>query len=114
MCRIPFRLPAIVIAAVLSVHAYGADSTDGLIVLTTVGYLTGAADACKVVPKGSNALNSGMAIAITHGNYGNPAEAHVLFNNARQKGIADAGAKKVDCAKVGDSVQKYVRSLLSK
>jgi hypothetical protein len=112
--RSPSRLCAIAIAAFFPVHAIGADSTDALIVLTTVGYLTGAADGCKVVPEQSNALSSGMALAISHGNYGSPAEAHTLFNNARQKGIADAAARKVDCVKIADSVRKYTRSLLSK
>jgi hypothetical protein len=109
--RIPARVSVVAIPAALSICAYGADSTNALIVLTTVGYLTGAADGCKVAPKQSNQLSSGIAIAIGHGSYGEPAEAHVLFNNARQRGIADAEAGKVDCAKVGDAVQKYVRSL---
>ncbi len=107
-------LYAIAIAAVFPVHVSAADSTDALIVLSTVGYLTGAADACKVVPEQSNQLSSGMAIAISHGNYGDPARAHMLFNNSRQKGIADAAARKVDCMKVGDMVGRHVRSLLSK
>ena len=55
-----------------------------------------------------------MALAISRGKYGDPAQAHVLLNNARQRGIADAAAKQVDCVKVGDSVRKYTRSLLSK
>ena len=114
MQHVRAKLCAIAIATVFAVHASGADSTDALIVLTTVGYLTGAADACKVVPEQSNQLSSGMAIAISRGNYGDQAQAHVLFNNARQRGIADAEAKKVDCVKVGNSVGKYVRSLLSK
>jgi len=54
-----------------------------------------------------------MAIAIGRGNYGAPAEAHTLFNNARQRGIADAIARKVDCAKIAESLRKYVRALES-
>jgi hypothetical protein len=98
----------------LPVHAEDVDSTDALITLTTVGYLTGAADGCKIVSKQSNALSSGIAIAIGRGNYGDPAQAHVLFNNARQKGIEATVAGKVNCVKVGDSVQEYVHLLLSK
>ncbi|MEW5943075.1 MAG: hypothetical protein AB1710_04370 [Pseudomonadota bacterium] len=107
------KLFAVIIATVFSVHAHGADSADALIVLTSVGYLTGAADGCKVVPEQSNQLSSGIALAINRGKYGDQAQAHTLLNNARQKGIADAAARKVDCTKVGDSVRKYVRSLLS-
>lgn len=110
----PVRLCVLAITVVLAVHAHGAESADALIVLTTVGYLTGAADGCKVVPDQSNQLSSGMAIAISRGKYGDQAQAHTLFNNARQKGIADASARRVDCTKVGDSVRQYVRSLLSK
>lgn len=108
------KLCALAIVSVFAVHAHGADSTDALIVLTTVGYLTGAADGCKVVPEQSNQLSSGMAIAISRGKYGDQAQAHILLNNARQKGVADAAARKVDCTKIGDSVRKYVRSLMSK
>jgi hypothetical protein len=114
MRLIPVKLFAIAIVVVLPVQAKGADSTDALIVLTTVGYLIGAADGCKVVPKESNQLSSGMAIAIARRSYGDPAQAHLLFNNARQKGIEEAGAGKVNCAKVGDSVQQQVRTLLSR
>lgn len=87
-------------------------SADALTVLTAVGYLTGAADYCQVVPEQSNQLSSGIALAISRGNYGDTAEAHTLLNNARQKGVSDAAAGKVDCAKTGDAVRKYVRSLL--
>lgn len=86
------------------------ESTDAFIVLTTVGYLTGAADACRVAPVDSNALASGLAIAIERGKYGNAAEAHTTFNTARQRGIADATAGSVDCHKVGDRVRAYVRA----
>jgi hypothetical protein len=112
---ITVKLLAIVISAALPVHANGADSTstDALMVLTTVGYLTGAADACKVDPEMSNQLASGMAIAIGSGNYGESAQAHVLFNNARQKGIESGAAGKVNCAMVGDTIKQYTRSLLS-
>jgi len=95
-------------------EAVGAGSTDALIVLTAVGYLTGAADDCKVVPDQSNALTSGISLAIGQGNYGNPAESHILFNNARQRGITDAAARKVDCLKIAESVRRYTQSLLSK
>src|SRR5258706_13715382 len=108
------KLGVLVIASVFAVHAHGADSTDALIVLTTAGYLAGAADGCKVVPEESNVLSSGMAIAIGGGKYGDQARAHNLFNNARPKGVADAAARRVDCAKVGDSVRQYVRSQPSK
>jgi hypothetical protein len=108
------KLFAIVVAAALPIHANGADSADALIVLTTVGYLTGAADGCKVVSKESNQLSSGMALAIGRGNYGNPAKAHTLFNNARQEGIKSGAAGKVNCVMVGDNIKRYTRSLLSK
>ena len=89
-----------------------ADSTDQLTVLTTVGFLTGAADGCKVAARESIALSSGMASAIDAGDYGTPSQAHVLFNNARQRGISDAMSKSVDCAKIEDSVKRYALMLL--
>ena len=108
------KLIAVALGVAIPSYANGATSSDALIVLTTVGYLTGAADGCKVVPKESNQLSSGMALAIGRRNYGDPAQAHVLFNNARQKGIEEAASGKVNCEKVGVSVQQYVRSLQSK
>jgi hypothetical protein len=118
MCKnIVFRFFAIFWTTTFTVlpptYADSADSSDALIVLTTVGYITGAADTCKVSPEKSNQLASGIALAISTGNYGDPSQAHVLLNNARQKGIADAAAGKVNCVKVGDLVNQYVRSLLS-
>ena len=89
-------------------------SSDALIVLTTIGYFTGAADACKVVPKLSNQLISGMALAINRGRYGDPAEAHVAMNNARQAGIAAVGAGKANCEKVEEKVRGIARSLVQK
>lgn len=113
--RIVLQMVAVFIAGTnLHVFAASSVSSDALIVLTAVGYLTGAADGCKVVPRESNALSSGMAIAIGKGNYGSPAEAHTLLNSAKQRGIADAAAKKVDCVKIAESVRRYVRSLDSK
>ena len=91
-----------------------AQSSDALIVLTTVGYLTGAADACKVAAAESNALSGGIALAIGRGRYGDQATAHTLLNNAKQRGVADAGAKKVDCAIVGERVREQVHSILGK
>jgi hypothetical protein len=91
-----------------------AQSSDALIVLTTVGYLTGAADGCKVAAAESNALSGGIALAISKGQYGDQANAHTLLNNAKQKGVAEAGAKKVDCAKVGEIVREQVRSIVGK
>ncbi|MEO5702677.1 MAG: hypothetical protein ABIQ54_02100 [Gammaproteobacteria bacterium] len=111
---ITVKLFAIVIAAAFHVHANGADSADALIVLTTVGYLTGAADVCKVVLKESNQLSSGLALAIGRGNYGDPAKAHVLFNNARQEGIKSGTAGKVNCVMVGDAIKQHTHSLLAK
>jgi hydrogenase/urease accessory protein HupE len=110
MNRILAKLVVIGIGVFLAVPARG-QSSDALIVLTTVGYLTGAADGCKVAVAESNALSSGMALAISKGQYGNQAQAHALLNNARQKGIADAAARKVNCTKVGESVREQVRSL---
>ncbi len=108
------KLVVLAMAAIVAIDAGSADSTDALIVLTTVGYLTGAADACRVARKESNQLRSGLAIAIGHGNYGTSAHAHALFNNARQEGVEAANAGKVNCEKVADAVHQYVRSLLSK
>lgn len=105
------KLSMAAICGSLVISAHAADSTDALIVLTTVGYLTGAADGCSVAPTESNQLASGMALAISRGGYGNQAHAQTLFNNARQKGVAEATARKVDCAKVSDSIRQYVRSL---
>lgn len=99
------------LSLLLSVQVQAAESADALIVLTTVGYLTGAADGCKVVPRESNALSSGMAVAISKGRYGDQAQAHTLLNNARQKGVAAAAAGKVDCRKIADSVRQTVREL---
>lgn len=113
MNRVLAMLSVITITALFAARAHG-DSTDALIVLTTVGYLTGAADGCKVAASESNALSSGMALAISKGNYGDQAQAHVLFNNARQRGVAAGAAGKVDCAKVSESVQEYVRTLMGK
>lgn len=62
----------------IELPAQAGDSADALIVLTTVGYLTGAADGCKVVANESNALSSGMAIAIGGGKYGNVAQ-HIHY-----------------------------------
>ena len=90
-----------------------ADSSDALIVLTTVGYLVGAADVCKVATDDSIALSSGIAIAISGGNYGDQAQAQILLNNARQKGTAAAAAGKVNCSKIGSTVRQYVQSLSS-
>jgi hydrogenase/urease accessory protein HupE len=106
-------LAVIGIGALLAVRAHG-QSTDALIVLTTVGYLTGAADGCKVAAAESNALSGGMALAISKGKYGDQAQAHTLLNNARQRGIANAAAGKVNCAKVSESVREQVRSLMGK
>jgi hypothetical protein len=105
------KLGMAAIGVVLAIEVHAANAADALIVLTSVGYLTGAADGCRVVPTESNQLASGMALAISRGGYGNQAQAQTLFNNARQKGTAEAAARKVDCAKVSDSVQRYVRSL---
>lgn len=104
----PARFSILLLGLLFSVQAQ-ADSTDALIVLTTVGYLTGAADGCKVTPRESNTLSGGMAVAIGKGRYGDQAQAHVLLNNARQKGIAAATAGKVDCRKIADSVRQTVR-----
>lgn len=88
-----------------------AQSSNALIVLTTVGYLTGAADACKVAADDSNALSSGLSLAISKGQYGDQANAHVLFNNAKQEGISQVRANKLNCQKVGELVREQVRSL---
>jgi hypothetical protein len=107
------RYIAILVLVLTSAPAAAtADATDALMVLSTVGYLTGAADGCKVASAESNALASGMALAISSGKYGDPAQAHMLFNNARQKGITSATAGKVDCNKVAASIRDYSRSLL--
>jgi hypothetical protein len=102
----------LVITTLLALAEHNAvKSDDAVIVLTSAGYLTGAADVCKVAPSESNQLSSGMALAISNGGYGDPAAAHVLFNTARQKGIEAAIAKTVDCDKVRDSLVRYVRAL---
>src|SRR5258705_9482817 len=107
------RVLLVVVLAGLPAPGLAADmSTEALMVLTEVGYMTGAADGCKVAAKESNALSSGMAIAISGGKYGDPAEAHVLLNNARQRGVANAAAGKVDCAKVAASIRDYSNELL--
>jgi hypothetical protein len=98
----------------LSATATPAQSTDALVVLTTVGYLTGAADGCKVAAAESNALSGGIALAISKGQYGDQANAHVLLNNAKQEGIAAALAGKVNCTKVGELVREQVRSIVGK
>jgi hypothetical protein len=113
MNRMLGTLAAIGIGTLLAVPAHG-QSSDALIVLTTVGYLTGAADGCKVAAAESNALSGGMALAISKGKYGDQAQAHTLLNNARQKGVADAAARKVNCTKVAESVREQVRSLMGK
>jgi len=84
-------------------------SGDVLLVLSVVGYLTGAADACNVVPEESNALSAGVALAISHGQYGDQAKAHSQFNSARQSGVSQAESGSVNCAKIADSVRQYVR-----
>lgn len=88
-----------------------AGSADALMVLTTIGYLTGAADDCKVASAESNALSGGIAIAISGGKYGDQAEAHTLLSNAKQRGVADAVGKKLDCSMVREKVQSIVRTL---
>jgi hypothetical protein len=109
-----FRLSVCVAAFSLffPVHASSADPTDALIVLATIGFLTGAADVCKVAPEESNVAASALAIAIGSGNYGDPAEAQTTFNTARQRGIASASAKKVDCAKIGEHLRNFVKESL--
>ena len=108
--RFRMLLCAVIFSTGLPVDA---DSPDALIVLTYVGYLVGAADGCKIDPDYSNQLSSGIAIAINGGNYGDPAEAHILLNNARQMGVAQASAGKVNCSKISSKVRQYVQSLLS-
>ena len=98
----------------LSASPTHAQSSDALIVLTIVGYLTGAADGCKVAASESNALSGGIALAISKGQYGDQANAHVLLNNAKQEGIAAALAGKVSCTKVGELVREQVRSIVGK
>ena len=88
-------------------------STEALTMLTTVGYLTGAADGCKVAAEESSALASGMALAINGGNYGDRAEALALFNNAKRRGVADAAAGKADCKKIAASIRDYTDALLA-
>lgn len=84
-------------------------SADVLYVLTTTGYLTGAADACKVAATESNALSSAIGLAIAEGGYGDKVKAHTMFNGARQEGTADAVAKKVNCDSVGAQVRQIAR-----
>lgn len=116
MRRIRVTTCVMAIATVFPVYVWGADSmsTDALIVLTQVGYLTGAADGCGVAPEQSNALSGGIALAISRRKYGDPAQAHVLLNNARQKGIAAAATRKVDCGKISDAIRNLAHSLLAK
>ena len=105
----------VVMGAALTFHvAAKSQSSDALIVLTTVGYLTGAADVCKVAVPESNALSAGIALAISKGRYGDQANAHILLNNARQQGIADAGTNKVNCTRVGELVRDQVHSLVGR
>ena len=108
-----FRCHVCVAALVLlyPIHASG-QSADALIVLTTVGFLVGAAD--KVVPAESNAAASGLGIAISGGNYGDPAQALALFNNARQKGAAEAAEKRLDCDRVGQKLRNFVEGRLKR
>ena len=103
-------LLTLVAAPLLGAPAASSDtpSADALIVLTSVGYMTGAADGCKVVPEESNAVASGMALAINGGKYGDIAEAHALLNKARQQGVADAASGKADCAKVAKMVRDFL------
>jgi len=82
-------------------------AADALTVLTATAYLTGAADSCKVALSESRVLSGVMAISIDRGNYGKPAQAHVDFNTARQQGITDHAAGKVECAKVRGMIEKY-------
>jgi hypothetical protein len=99
-------LYVIAVIAFFPVQASTTDpiNSDALIVLTTAGYLSGAADACKVDSIQSNELNNSISIAISHGQYGDATQANILLNNARQRGIADTEAKKIDCTKIGDSI----------
>lgn len=97
---------------ITAIPAMSGDSTDALVVLTTVGYLTGAADGCGVASSESNALSSGMAIAINGGKYGAASQAHTLLNTARQRGISAAAAKSIDCAKIADALRKYYLELM--
>lgn len=107
------QLAALALAALLTTPTFG-QSADALIVLTTIGYLTGAADACKVAPAESNALSSGIALAIGGGKYGDQAQAHVLLKNASQEGVSAATSGKVNCAKVGELVREQARSAMAK
>lgn len=79
--------------------------------LTDVGYLTAAAHRCRVALKESSALADAIEVAISLGDYGDGAEARVLFNDARQRGFSE-GTSQADCAKVAASIRDYSRELL--
>jgi hypothetical protein len=103
----------VILTAVVTLGARAEDSTDALVVVTTTGFLTGAADGCRVAADESNELASAMSMAISGGKYGDQAEALTEFNRARQRGSADAAAGKVDCDKIADTIRSYLTSLRS-
>jgi hypothetical protein len=98
--------------AISATPALASKESDALIVMTTVGYMTGAADGCRVAKEMSAALNAGMYIAIDGGNYGKISEARLLYQNARQEGIANAASGKANCATVETKVRALYRSMM--
>ena len=82
--------------------------------LTTVGFFTGAADACRVAEDASKVVHRFINIAIDNGNYGDRVEARTLYENARRSGIG-AGAKPgTDCAKVDTKMRAILNALFPK
>jgi len=84
---------------------------DALTVLTAVGYLTAAADVCRVAPQVSGAMQDVCALAIRSGAHGDQVEARRTYDTARRAGASDAIDKKVDCAKFETTLRAYAKSL---
>lgn len=106
----PRMFTALAVAALLPcLAAAHEEDPDEIVVPTTVDYLTGAAESCKVAASDSKALNTAIVLAIGKGKYGDPAQARNLLNNARKKGATAAAAREVDCAAIARSVQLYAR-----
>lgn len=100
-----------ILLLITQIPVQASPSSDALLVLTQIGYLSGAADGCRVAAKESNILAGGMAVAITKGNYGSVGEAHALFNNARQRGTAAAASGRLNCPKIASDVKATVQAL---
>ena len=82
--------------------------------LTTVGFFTGAADACRVAEDASKAVHRFINIAIDKGNYGDRSEARTLYDNARRSGIGEGAKRGTDCAKVETKMRAILGAIFPK